>query len=68
MVANHLTHLLEDGSKITPSTKLAWVAQFQSRWQDAERWHKKSLETSEKKDELLLNSFRVENNLKKENN
>ena len=47
IVSNNFTHLLVDDDKTWSSIGLARVAQFQSRWQDAERWRKKSLETSE---------------------
>ncbi len=48
IVANNFTYLLENSiDKICSSIGLARVAQFQSRWQDTERWYKKSLEISE---------------------
>ncbi len=47
IVANDFTHLLPDDDKTWPCKGLARVAEFQSRWQDAEHWYKKSLETSE---------------------
>jgi tetratricopeptide (TPR) repeat protein len=46
-VATHLTHQLPDDNAITPFTRLARLAQGQSRWDEAERWYKASLTLAE---------------------
>jgi tetratricopeptide (TPR) repeat protein len=46
-VATGLTDWLENTDKIWASTGLAWVAQAQSSWQEAEQWFQKGLEIAE---------------------
>ncbi|MBE9117333.1 tetratricopeptide repeat protein [Lusitaniella coriacea LEGE 07157] len=47
VVAEGLTYLLEGEDAINPFVRLAWVAQTQSRWPEAEHWHTACLEMTE---------------------